>query len=169
MSRVARGLLLGRFVELILRQWRSFQHQARRSKRATQVRIYRLWSKVRAEETYIVLCSAREDSDCPSNFKIPSNDRINLPLPRHLRQINRILRQRFILLLRILRIDPRTPRRLLHGCFPGFGRDARLLQCLLKHRILEERRDNMILGNIGILLSFLNGLGGTEEFEGCRG
>jgi hypothetical protein len=119
--------------------------------------------------TYVILCSAGEDSDCAFDFLVPADNRINISFPRLLSQIDRILCQRLILLLGILRVDTRTPRSLLYRRFPRLGRDPRLLQRLFQYRILGKRSDNVVLRNVRVLLAFLDGLGGAEEFEGCGG
>jgi hypothetical protein len=123
------------------------------------------WNKGGA---YIVLCPAGQDSDCSTNFLVSADNWIDISLPGLFRQVDSILGKRLILFFGILRIDSLCSRSLLNSGLECFGCNARFLQCFLQNWIFDKCCNNMILRNVRVLLSLLNGLCSSEEFEGCR-
>ena len=115
-----------------------------------------------ADQHRIVFRPARKNLHHAPDFVVAPDDRIDLPLPRHLRQIAPILLQRLIFSFRILVRHPLRSAHLLQRLHQLVARDARLLQQLRRGAFRVRQRQQIMFGAEEFILQlrhlFLGGI-----------
>lgn len=119
-------------------------------------------------EAYIILCPTGQDSDGSTYFVVSSNDGVDISLAGLFRQVDSVLGKSFVLFFGILGIDPLCSGSLLYSRLECLGCDSCFFQGLLQDWVLDKRSNDMILCDIRILLSLLDCLRRSQEFERGR-
>ena len=117
-----------------------------------------------ADEHGVVLSPAREHLHDPANLVVPSNDRINLPLPRQSREIPAVLFQGLKLFLRVLISHSLIPAHLDQRLEHTVPRDRVGRENPLQTRpTLLDQTKQQVLGGREVILEFGRFLGGGSE------
>ena len=119
-----------------------------------------------ADEHRVVLRAAREDLDDAADLVVPPDHRVELPLPRELGEVLRVLLERAVLALRLGGGDARAAADVLQRLPDPLRRRARRAERLAGAGLLLRRREQEVLGRDVLVLELLRlVLGAIEELR----
>ena len=120
-----------------------------------------------SNENGVVLRPPTENANDSTNFVVTTNDRVDLSIRGKGCQIDCILGQGVEALFGILCVHPTISADLIDGSLEdGFGKTG-LFYNGLNTGIFNESEEEMVLSDVGVVHSLLNGLGLFEDSDSC--